>query len=435
MNNKENKIDIKGPYSINGVMEVPGDKSISHRSVIISSLVSQKITIENFLLSQDCIKTLNIMEKLGIKYNLDNSCLSIYGCGIDGFKEPDDILYVGNSGTTIRLLTGLLSTCNFLSVLSGDSSINNRPMDRIIKPLREMGADVFGRADNSKAPLVIFGRNYLKGKTFRFDISSAQVKSCLLFAGLSAEGITEIIQPFPSRDHTERMLEYFGAEIEYSNGKNIKIRKSSLKGRNLYIPGDFSSAAFFIIAALVLDNSEIIIKNVGVNPTRAYLLDILKKMGGNIEVNNYRIINNEPVADLKISSSYLKATDIDKKHIANIIDEIPILSVACAFAEGNTVIRGAEELRVKESDRIKAIVTEFNKIGIRIKEKKDGLIIYGNREYDLQEAVLESYGDHRIAMALAIAALKGRRKVIINNSDCINTSFPGFKEKLFSLLD
>ncbi len=435
MNNKENKIDIKGPYSINGVMEVPGDKSISHRSVIISSLVSQKITIENFLLSQDCIKTLNIMEKLGIKYNLDNSCLSIYGCGIDSFKEPDDILYVGNSGTTIRLLTGLLSTCNFLSVLSGDSSINNRPMDRIIKPLREMGADVFGRADNSKAPLVIFGRNYLKGKTFRFDISSAQVKSCLLFAGLSAEGITEVIQPFPSRDHTERMLEYFGAEIEYSNGKNIKIRKSSLKGRNLYIPGDFSSAAFFIIAALVLDNSEIIIKNVGVNPTRAYLLDILKKMGGNIEVNNYRIINNEPVADLKISSSYLKATDIDKKHIANIIDEIPILSVACAFAEGNTVISGAEELRVKESDRIKAIVTEFNKIGIRIKEKKDGLIIYGNREYDLQEAVLESYGDHRIAMALAIAALKGRRKVIINNSDCIDTSFPGFKEKLFSLLD
>ncbi len=435
MNKEETNMEIKGPYSINGILEVPGDKSISHRSVIISALTRQKIIVDNFLLSQDCMKTLGIMEKLGVRYDLNKTSLLIQGCGIDGFNEPDDVLYVGNSGTTIRLLAGLLCTCSFLSVLSGDPSINNRPMDRIIKPLREMGAEVFGRSGNNKAPLVIFGKEYLKGKTFNLSISSAQVKSCLLFAGMSAEGVTEIRQPSASRDHTERMLEYFGAEIDYSEGNNVKIKKSSLKGRNLYIPGDFSSAAFFIIAALILEDSEIIIKNVGINPTRTYLLEILKKMGGNIEIINCRTTNNEPVADIKVSSSELKATDINEKFMPNIIDEIPILSVACAFASGNTIIKGAKELRVKESDRIKAIVTEFGKIGIKIKENEDGFIIYGNREYDLLQADIESYGDHRIAMALSIAALKGRNKISIKNSGCIDTSFPGFKEKLFSIIN
>ncbi|MDD3520070.1 MAG: 3-phosphoshikimate 1-carboxyvinyltransferase [Actinomycetota bacterium] len=435
MNKEKENIEIKGPYSINGVFEVPGDKSISHRAVIISSLTKQKVIIDNFLLSQDCIRTLDIIEKLGVKYILKNTCLSIHGCGIESFQEPDDILYVGNSGTSIRLLAGILSTCDFLSVLSGDASINNRPMDRIINPLREMGAAIFGRACNNKAPLVIFGNRQLKGKVFMSDISSAQVKSCLLFAGLFAEGITEVRQPSISRDHTERMLEYFGAEIDYKNGKNVKINKSTLKGRNLYVPGDFSSAAFFIIAALILDDSEIIIKNLGINPTRAYLLEILKEMGGKIEVNNYRNINNEPVADLKVSSSNLKAIEINKKFIANIIDEIPILSVACAFASGNTLISGAEELRIKESDRIKAIVNEFNKVGIKTKENKDGLVIYGNKDYDLHQADIESYGDHRIAMALSIAALKGKKRILIKDSRCINTSFPGFKELLFRILN
>jgi 3-phosphoshikimate 1-carboxyvinyltransferase len=435
MSKEKTVMDIKGPYSINGILEVPGDKSVSHRAVMISSLTKQKIRIDNFLPSQDCLKTLAIMEKIGVTYNMDKTHLLIQGCGIDGFEEPDDVLYVGNSGTSIRLLAGLLSTCSFLSVLTGDSSINNRPMGRIIKPLRDMGAEIFGRAGDNKAPLVIFGRDHLKGKTFNFDISSAQVKSCLLFAGLSADGVTEIRQPSVSRDHTERMLEYFGAEVDYSEGKNVKIKRSSLTGKNLYVPGDFSSAAFFIIAALILENSEIIIKNVGINPTRTYLLEILKKMGGNIEVNNYRKINNEPVADLKISSSDLKAVEIEKKFIANIIDEIPVLSVACAFAKGNTLISGASELRVKESDRIKSIVNEFTKIGIKIKENKDGFIIYGNKEYDLLQADIESYGDHRIAMSLAIAALKGKKRISIKDTDCIDVSFPGFKRKLFSVLN
>jgi len=431
--NKIDSIEFNGPYNINGIIEVPGDKSISHRSVILSSLTNDVINIDNFLLSQDCIRSLDIMQKLGVNYTLNENKLVIKGCGIKEFKEPDDVLYVGNSGTTIRLLTGLLSACDFFSVLSGDRSINNRPMDRIIIPLNRMGAKVFGRENNTKAPLVIFGNNDLKGCKLILDISSAQVKSCLLLAGLFASGETEINQPLVSRDHTERMLEYFGAKIEY-DGKNTKIKPSKLKGKDIFIPGDFSSASFFIVAALILDNSEILVKNVGINPTRSYLLTLLKEMGGNIEQYNVREINNEPVADLKICSSELHAVEIDKKFIPNIIDEIPILCVAAAFASGNTVIRGAEELRVKESDRISSMVKEFNKLGIKSKENEDGIIIYGNRNYELLSADIDSYGDHRIAMALSIAALKAKQKININGSECINTSFPEFEKILFSLI-
>ncbi|MCL5772696.1 MAG: 3-phosphoshikimate 1-carboxyvinyltransferase [Actinobacteria bacterium] len=433
----EKKIDmlkICGPYKINGTIEVPGDKSISHRSIILSSLTKDKVIINNFLFSDDCINTLKILKKIGVKYQIDKDAVIIQGCGLSNFSEPDDILYTGNSGTSIRLLSGLLCGCNFMSILSGDKSVNNRPMDRIIKPLTEMGAKIFGRLNNSKAPIVIFGGRKLKGKRHEISVASAQVKSCLTIAALFADGITEIIQPEISRDHTERMLEYFGANIEY-DGKYTKIIPGNdLKGKDIFIPGDFSSAAFFIVAAIILKNSKIIIKNTGINPTRSLLLDILIKMGAKIEIKNKRIKNNEEIADIEAYSSNLNAIKVDEKVIPYIIDEIPILSVAAAFAQGVTEIRGAKELRVKESDRIKSISNEFNKLGIKVKEYPDGLGIHGKANQKINSSNLTSYGDHRIAMSLAVLALKGEEVVQISNTRCINTSFPGFEEKLFKLI-
>lgn len=427
-------LEFLGPYQINGVCEVPGDKSISHRSIILAALTNDEVNIDNFLLAEDCLSSLNVMRKLGLGFELSNHHLKIKGCTINGFKEPDDILYVSNSGTTIRLFSGFLCACNFMSILSGDSSINNRPMDRIIKPLTIMGAKIFGRSENTKAPIVIFGIGpSLKGANFEINISSAQVKSCLSIAALFAKGPTEILQPLVSRDHTERMLEYFGAKIEY-DGRRTKIWPSNLVGKDIYIPGDFSSAAYFIVAGLILNNSIVEIKNVGINPTRTYLLKILKKMGAKFEIKNKRVKNNEEIADIKVYSSNLKSINIESKHVPNIIDEIPILSVAAVFAEGTSIIKGASELRIKESDRLRAISNEFKKLGILIEELEDGLIIHGNKNYDLKSAKLESYNDHRIAMSLSILALKSQNKITIDNTDCIETSFPNFEEKLFSLL-
>ncbi|MCL6086897.1 MAG: 3-phosphoshikimate 1-carboxyvinyltransferase, partial [Actinobacteria bacterium] len=291
--------EICGPYRINGITEVPGDKSISHRSVILSSLTLDRVLIENFLYSQDCLRTLEALKKIGINATENKNSLLVQGCGVSNFTEPDDVLYTGNSGTSMRILSGLLCGCKFMSVLTGDKSVNERPMDRIIKPLRDMGAAIYGRDNNKKPPVVIFGGNKLKAVRHEINVSSAQVKSCISIAALFAEGTTEIIQPEISRDHTERMLEYFGAEIEY-DGKYTKIIPGrQLKGKDIFVPGDFSSAAFFIIAGLILDNSKITIKNVGINPTRAYLLNILKDMGANINIKNERTKNNEKLADIE----------------------------------------------------------------------------------------------------------------------------------------
>jgi 3-phosphoshikimate 1-carboxyvinyltransferase len=424
-------MEISGVNSINGQIKIPGDKSISHRSVIISSLTRDKVIIKNYLFSDDCIRTIEVLKMLGVGIDKFESNLVVYGKGINKLKEPDDILYVGNSGTTIRLLSGILCATDFLSVLSGDKSINNRPMDRIINPLREMGANVFGKDGNKKAPIVIFGKqSILKGKKFNINVSSAQIKSCLMLAGLFAEGETEIIQPQVSRDHTERMLEYFGADISY-DGKNTKIKSTkTLKGKNLCIPGDISSAAYFIIASLILESSKILIKDLGINPTRNYLLTVLKNMGAKIETKNERIINNEPVADLESSFSKLKATTVESKFIPNIIDEIPILCVAAAFADGKTTIRGIGELRFKESDRISSITTQFSKLGVDIEAKDDSLIIRGSKDLKIGEGSIECGGDHRIAMSLAILSLKSEGKVKILDSECISTSFPSFKYEL-----
>ncbi|MBE3128165.1 MAG: 3-phosphoshikimate 1-carboxyvinyltransferase [Actinobacteria bacterium] len=424
-------MEISGVNSIKGQIKIPGDKSISHRSAIISSLTSDKVVIKNYLFSEDCIRTIEVLKMLGVGIEKFESNLVVHGKGINKLKEPDDILYVGNSGTTIRLLSGILCATNFLSILSGDKSINNRPMDRIINPLREMGASVFGKDNNKKAPIVIFGnRSILKGKKFNINVSSAQVKSCLMLAGLFADGETEIIQPQISRDHTERMLEYFGADISY-DGKNTKIKSTkTLKGKNIYIPGDISSAAYFIVASLILKGSKILIKDLGINSTRNYLLTALKNMGAKIEIKNERIINNEPVADLESSFSKLKAITVESKFIPNIIDEIPILCVAAAFADGKTMIRGIGELRFKESDRISSITTQFSKLGVDIEAKDDDLIIRGSKDLKIGEGSLECSGDHRIAMALAILSLKTKGKVKILDSECISTSFPSFKYEL-----
>jgi len=427
-------MEICGPYSANGVIEVQGDKSISHRSIILSAITKNIVEIDNFLFSDDCLNTLNILKKVGVKYQINKNNILMEGCGISGLIEPNSILYVGNSGTSIRLLSGLLCGAKFMSILSGDTSINNRPMDRILKPLTDMGAQIFGRNNNKNAPIVIFGGSRLKGLRHEINIASAQVKSCLAIAALFADSPTEIVLPATARDHTERMLEYFGADISY-DGKYTKICPGRiLKGKDIYVPGDFSSAAFFIIAGIILENSKVLIKNVGINPTRSYLINILKKMGANIEVKNIRIKNNEQIADIEASSSKLIATSIDEKIIPNIIDEIPILSVAAAFAKGVTKIRGAKELRLKESDRIKSISAEFKKAGIKVDEFADGLEIHGSPNLKINSSNFKSYGDHRIAMSLAILALKGEAEIKISGARCIKTSFPEFENILLGLI-
>lgn len=427
-------MEIQGIRSLNGEIKVPGDKSISHRSAIISSITGQNVIIENYLFSQDCINTIEVLRDLGVKIEKTDNDLVIHGAKITDLAEPSGVLEVGNSGTSIRLMAGVLASTGFMSVISGDHSINNRPMKRIIDPLRSMGAAVFGRENNTKAPLVIFGKSNLKGKRFDLTLSSAQVKSCLLLAAINADGVTEIIQPEISRDHTERMLQYFDADIEF-DGKYTRLDPAKkLVAKNIYIPGDISSAAFLIVATLILKGSHTIIRDVGINPTRSYFLEILKNMGANIEIKNKRTISNEPIADIETFSSDLFSVKIEKEWIPNIIDEIPVLAAAAAVASGKTIIEGAGELRNKESDRISSLCTQLKKIGVDIREKKDGFEIIGNNENRITGGTVESMGDHRIAMSLAILSLLSKNKTIILDSGCIDTSFPGFKYILKKLM-
>lgn len=427
-------MEIQGAKSLNGDIRVPGDKSISHRSAIIASISGKRVIIENYLFSQDCINTIEILRDLGVKIENTDNDLMIHGVKTTDMIEPRGVLDVGNSGTALRLLAGVLASTGFMSILSGDVSINNRPMKRIIDPLRSMGASVYGRDNNRKAPLVIFGNKKLQGKRFEFSLSSAQLKSCILLAAINAEGVTEIIQPETSRDHTERMLQYFGADIEF-DGKYTRLDPSrGLEARNIYVPGDISSAAFIIVATLILKNSHTLIRDVGVNPTRNHFLEILKKMGANIEIKNIRTISNEPVADIETFSSDLTSVEIEKQWIPNIIDEIPVLAVAASRANGRTIIEGAGELRNKESDRISALSTQLKIIGVDIREKKDGFEIIGNSNSDISGGTVESMGDHRIAMSLAILSLLSKKSTTILDSDCIDTSFPGFKYILKKLM-
>ena len=417
---------------LKGNISVPGDKSISHRSLILGSIAQGETRIYNFLDSLDCLKTLECMQALGVKIELgkDNS-VKIKGKGLYGLQGAKSILDVGNSGTTIRLLTGLLSGQNFYSVLSGDDSIRRRPMKRVIEPLRLMGADIWGRKDGQFAPLSVRG-NKLNPLHYTLPVASAQVKTALLLAGLYTIGETVIKEPLPTRDHTERMLEIMRADIKISPPEIKVMGGNELRGTDIFIPGDISSAAYFIAAASILKDSQIIIKQVGINPTRTGIIEILKKMGAKIDILNYQKKSNEPQADLMIEYSKLKGVEIKKENVPFLIDELPLIAVMATQAQGKTVVSGAKELRVKETDRIKAIVSELKKMGADIKEREDGFTVNGPTK--LQGAVCKSYNDHRIVMSLAVAALLAKGKTVIKNSECIDISFPGFEKILQKMI-
>lgn len=415
---------------LKGEITPPPDKSISHRAVMFASLAKGESRIKNFLWAKDPISSLNAMKSLGVKIQVnDIKEIIVQGEGLQSLKEPEDVIDCGNSGTTIRLLSGILAGQPFLSILSGDESLRQRPMKRIIEPLRQMGVEICSRAENRFPPVVIRGGN-LKGISYEMPIASAQVKSAILLAGLFAKGDTTVKEPHKSRDHTEKMLKSMGVEL-YITNNTIKISQPSqeLKAFDIAIPNDFSSAAFFIGGACLVPDSEVIIKNVCLNETRTGFLEVLRSMGAKIEIFNLKEQAGEPVGDILVKkSSGLKGVTVQGEIIPRLIDEFPILCIIATQAEGLTVIRDAKDLRAKESDRIKAMVTELSKMGVPIKEFEDGVEIKGPCK--LKGTEVYSYKDHRIAMALSIAGLISEGKTTIIDADCVDISFPEFYDLL-----
>lgn len=428
MHNQNQSMTIVPAQAVRGDLTVPGDKSISHRSIMLGSIAKGTTTISNFLRGEDNFSTMQAFRAMGVPIEDDGQTITVTGVGLHGLKEPGDLLDCGNSGTTIRLMTGLLAGQSFFSVLTGDQYLRKRPMKRVSEPLRQMGACIAGRGGGTLAPLAITGTR-LSGISYSSPISSAQVKSALMLAGLYAEGETSVTEPTLSRDHSERMFRYFGADIS-TIGTTVTVHGGQeLTGGEIAVPGDISSAAFFMVAALIVPDSELLIRNVGVNPTRTGVLDILQAMGGDISLLNQRECSGEPVADLLVRSSRLKGIEIGGDLVPRAIDEFPVISVAAAVAEGTTVIRDARELRVKETDRIAAMATNLRAIGAGpIEEIEDGMVIEGIEK--LRGGAISSCGDHRIAMSLSIAALAGRSAVMVDDVSCVATSFPGFYELL-----
>ncbi|MFA9408574.1 MAG: 3-phosphoshikimate 1-carboxyvinyltransferase [Candidatus Dadabacteria bacterium] len=425
-----NRIIIGSSKPLKGEIAPPGDKSISHRSLMLGSLATGTTLVRDFLISDDTLSTANAMRALGASIEISGTQVLVKGNGLHGLKEPDKIIDCGNSGTTTRLLIGLLSPQQFTSTLTGDKYLQARPMKRVVGPLAQMGAKINGNEEGNKLPLTIIGSN-LKGISYELPVASAQVKSAILLAGLYAEGETEVIEPEPSRDHTERMLSYLGVPIK-KNGHSIKINKvSKINPGEIIVPSDISSAAFFIVAALITPGSEVLIKNVGINPLRTGIIDILKNMGGDIEIINERDVNGEPIGDILTRSSNLHATEISGDVIPKAIDELPLVAVAASFAEGETLIKDAKELRVKETDRIHAMATELGKLGAEVEEFEDGMSIIGTQA--LTGATCSSWGDHRIAMSIAIAALRAKGETEIIEADCVSVSYPGFFEVIDEL--
>lgn len=425
------RIELSKARSFKGEFSPNPDKSISHRAIIFSSLSTGKSIIKNFLRAEDPLSTMNAFRVLGVDIRDTGKEIVVNGNGIYGLRESHNVIDCGNSGTTIRMLSGVLSGNPFFSVLTGDESLRQRPMARVIIPLRQMGAEIMARDDDKYPPIAIRGKR-LQPITYTMPVASAQVKSAILLAGLYTDGETEIREPAKSRDHTERMLPAFGADI-IIDGLSVRIKGGTeLKSTEVYVPGDFSSAAFFIVGALLIKDSDITIKGVGINPTRTGLLSVLKEMGADIKIDNMRNVSGEAVADIHCKGdAKLKSVNITKEKIPALIDEFPILCVAATQAEGVTTIRGAGELRVKESDRIKSMATELRKMGTEIEELEDGLSIHGKT--GLKGAVVESFGDHRIAMALSIAALIADGITGINGVSSVNISFPGFFDILRKL--
>lgn len=413
---------------LRGEITVPGDKSISHRSIMIGSLAKGTTVVHGFLHGEDNHSTLRAFRAMGIEIKEgENGLLHIAGRGLNGLKEPNDVLDCGNSGTTIRLMSGLLAGQKFFSVVTGDRYLRKRPMKRVVTPLTQMGARIWGRGGGDLAPLAFQGGE-LTPIDYTSPISSAQVKSAILLAGLSCDGVTTVREPHLSRDHSERMLTYFGAELRSFAGGVSVVGRPQLEGREVVVPGDISSAAFFIVAALIVPGSELLIRSVGVNPTRSGILDILRTMGGKIELLDERNVSGEPVADILVCASALHGIEIGGEVVPRAIDEFPVISVAAACATGKTTIRDAQELRVKETDRIAAMVAELSKLGAVLEATADGMIIQGGAQ--LHGAEVESFGDHRIAMSCAIAALQTGGAVKIHDTGCTATSFPDFWELL-----
>ncbi|HKZ71536.1 MAG TPA: 3-phosphoshikimate 1-carboxyvinyltransferase [Nitrospirota bacterium] len=413
---------------LSGEICVQGDKSISHRAVIIGSIANGTTIVTNFLTSEDCLATMKAFKAMGILIEeFDGNKLKIHGKGPNGLAEPPDVMDMGNSGTSARLLCGLLSAQPFFSVMTGDNSLRRRPMKRVTEPLRQMGARIWGRRGGEYLPLSIQGGE-LKGFFHRMAVPSAQVKSALLLAGLFAKGRTTIEELLPTRDHTERMLEYCGVGL-IRKGTTIAVEGGqSPSSRDIEIPGDISAAAFFIVGASMLKGSEIVIKGVGLNPTRTGIIDILRQMGASIEMDNLREMGGEPAGDIRVRSAPLKGVEIKGDIIPRCVDELPVLCIAAAIAEGETWIRDAAELRVKESDRIAGMAECLSSLGVEVETFEDGMRIQGTKR--LKGSMCNSRGDHRIAMSMAIAGLAAEGETLIEDTECINTSFPMFEETL-----
>ena len=410
--------------NIHATITVPGDKSISHRSIMFGALSKGITEIEGFLMGEDCLSTINCFQKLGINIEQYQNKILVHGKGLHGLTAPTEILDVGNSGTTLRLISGILSAQPFCSQLTGDSSIQKRPMNRIAVPLRNMGAVLKGNDYNKLfAPFTIEGRQ-LKGITYTLPVASAQVKSAILLAGIFAECETVVIEPQPTRDHTEIMLRYMGADIQ-KIGNEIHCKPAEqLYAKKIVVPADISSAAYFMVMACICENSEILLKNVGINQTRTGIIDALKAMGGNIAIENESIINGEKIANIRVKYSALHGTTIGGADIPRLIDEIPVIAVAACFAKGTTIIKDAQELKVKESNRIQTIITELKKFGADITETEDGMIINGVEH--LKGCTVESHNDHRIALAMSIAGACALGETTIVDAECVNISFPNF---------
>lgn len=416
---------------LSGEILIPGDKSVSHRSVMFSGLCDREVKITNFLHAADCMSTVNCMRALGVSVKeLDENTLIVKGNGLDGLKEPAGIIDAGNSGTTLRLMMGILSGQKFLTTFTGDASLSRRPMGRVINPLSQMGANIVGRQNNKYLPItVIPTKENLHGISYKMPMASAQVKSAILLAGMNADGETTVTEPYTSRDHTERMLTGFGVKLKKS-GTSITISRVNkmTPPAEIHVPGDISSAAFWLVAASIIEGSDVILKDVGINETRTGIIDVLKDMGADIQLLNVRD-EVEPLADIRVRYAKLHGTTFGADIMPRLIDEIPIIAVAAMFAEGTTKITGAGELRVKETDRLQVITDEFNKVCPCIEGLEDGMVITGGQKDNLKIARCNSHDDHRIAMALAILGAAGVG-VEIENSECVNISYPTFYEIL-----
>ncbi len=421
---------LKKSKGLLGELTVPGDKSISHRTVMLGALAEGVTEAEGFLPGADCLSTISCFRQMGVSIHQEGDRILIHGVGLHGLKAPERILDAGNSGTTVRLLSGILAGQNFTSRITGDASIQKRPMKRIIEPLSQMGASVSSVNGNGCAPLEIHGSS-LRGIHYHTPVASAQVKSCILLAGMYGQNATSVTEPALSRDHTERMLRFMGASLS-SDGRTVSIQpEPRLKGKKIRIPGDISSAAYFIAAGLLVPNSEILLKNVGINTTRSGMLNVCRDMGADLTLLNEDTSGPEPVADLLVKSSSLHGTVIEGDLIPALIDELPILAVLAAFAQGTTTIRDAAELKVKESDRIASVSENLRRMGADVTPTEDGMILHGGKP--LHGATIETGLDHRIAMSFSIAALAAEGDTKIPDADCVSISYPEFYQDLASL--